>query len=87
MVALGGNFVSTANHPGIFGRAILAQLFEEFFEARVQLANRAVAVEAQREIARRRHVLVYARLAASGTVDGTCSVFRETVGATKPSVF
>jgi len=65
VVALGGYFVGAANHPGIFGRAVLAKLFEELFEARVQLANGAVAVEAKREIARRRHVLVYARKGAS----------------------
>ncbi len=60
VVALGGNFVGAANHPGIFRGAVLLELVEEFFEARVELANRAVAVEAQRKVARRRHVLVYA---------------------------
>jgi len=39
---------------------VLLELVEEFFEARVELANRAVAVETERKITRRRHVLVYA---------------------------
>jgi hypothetical protein len=56
-VALGGNLVGAADHPGIFGRAVLAELFEELFEARVELANGAVAIEAQRQIARRGHLL------------------------------
>jgi hypothetical protein len=60
VVALGGDFVGAANHPGIFGGAVLAELVEELFEAGVELANRAVAVEAKRKIARRGHVLVYA---------------------------
>jgi len=65
VVALGGNFVGAADHPGIFGGAILAELFEQLFEARVELANRAVAIEAQRDFVRRRHGLVYARMWAS----------------------
>ena len=60
VVALGSDFVGAANHPGIFGGAVLAELFEEFFQARVELANGAVAVEAQRDFVRRRHGLVYA---------------------------
>src|SRR6267143_1120757 len=60
VVALGGDFVGAADHPGIFGRAVLFELFEQLFEARVELANRAIAVEAQRNVARRGHVLVYA---------------------------
>jgi hypothetical protein len=66
VVALGGNFVGAADHPGIFGRAVLAELFEELFEACVELANGAVAIEAQRQITRRGHVLVYAQLGTSG---------------------
>src|SRR5262249_11861684 len=60
VMALRGDLVGAANHPGIFGRTILFQFFEKLFEARVQLPNRAVAVEAERQIARRRHGLVYA---------------------------
>src|SRR5207245_8597432 len=66
MMTLGGDFVGAANHPGIFGGAVLAELFEELFEACVELANGAVAVEAQRDFVRRRHGLVYAGKAASG---------------------
>jgi hypothetical protein len=80
VVALGGNLVSAANHPGIFGGTILAKFFEELFEARVQLAHRAIAVEAQREVARRRHVLVYAGKGASGENglgEDSCSVNRD----------
>jgi len=65
-VALRGNLVGTANHPGIFGGAVFAELFEELFEARVELANRAVAVEAEGDFVRRRHGLVYAGKGASG---------------------
>src|SRR5712691_6400669 len=66
VMALRGDFVGAADHPGIFGRAVLAELFEQFFEAGVELANGAVAVEAERQIARRGHVLVYAGKGASG---------------------
>jgi hypothetical protein len=59
-VALGGDFVGAAEHPGIFGGAVLAELFEQFLEAPVELANSAVAVEAERDFVRRRHGLVYA---------------------------
>ena len=59
------NFVSAAKHPGIFGRTVLAELFEQFLEARVELANGAVAVEAERDFVRRRHGLVYAGKGAS----------------------
>src|SRR5580658_9949776 len=61
VMALGSNFVGATDHPGIFGRTIFAEFFEEFFKAGFQLADRAVALEAQRDIAGRRHVLVYAR--------------------------
>ena len=54
-VAFGRDFISAANHPGIFRRAILAELFEQLFEARVELPLGAVTVEVQRQIARRRH--------------------------------
>jgi len=59
-VALGSDFVGAANNPGIFGRAVLAQLFEEFLEACVELALGAVAIEVERDVARRRHRLFYA---------------------------
>ena len=42
---LGGYFVSAADHPGIFGGAIFAQLGQQFFEAGVELALGAIAVE------------------------------------------
>src|SRR5271168_3598325 len=58
-MAFGGDFVGTANDPRIVGRAILAELCEEFFEARVQLAIVAVAVKIEREIAGGRHGIVY----------------------------
>src|SRR5713226_633488 len=66
VMALRSNFIGAAEHPGILGRAVLTEFFEEFFESRVQQASRAVAVEAQREIARRGHGLVYAQTGASG---------------------
>src|SRR5208282_5313577 len=40
---------------------VLAAFFEQFLETNLKLADSAVALEAQRNIARRRHVLVYAR--------------------------
>ena len=66
MMALGSNFVGSPHHPGIFGGAVDAQLFEQFFKARVELSRGAVAVELERKIARGRHGLVYARRGASG---------------------
>ena len=48
VVALGGNLVGAPDHPGIFGGAVLSKFFEQFFKARVELASRAVAVEAER---------------------------------------
>jgi len=65
VVALGRDFVGAAEHPGIFRGAVLAELFEELLEASVELANGAVAVEAQRDFVRRRHGLVYAGKGAS----------------------
>ena len=59
-VALGGNFVGPAQHPRIFGRTVLAELFQQFLEASIELANRAIAVEAERDFVRRRHGSVYA---------------------------
>src|SRR6267143_2852756 len=59
-VALGGDLVGAPDHPGIFGGAVLAEIFEKFLEARVELTNGAVAVKAQRDFVRRRHGLVYA---------------------------
>ena len=58
-VAFRGDFVGAANHPGIFGGAILAQLGEEFIEAGVELADVAVAMEVQRKVAGGRHETVY----------------------------
>jgi len=66
VMALRGDFVGAADHPGIFGRAVLAELFEKFFEACVELANGTVAVEAERDFVRRRHGLVYAGKGGSG---------------------
>jgi hypothetical protein len=60
-MALGSDFVGAANHPGVFGGAMLAQLGEKFLEADVELALGAVAVEAERNVTRRRHSLVYDR--------------------------
>src|SRR6266849_868180 len=60
-VPFGGDFVGAADKPGIFRRAILAELGKEFLEAGVELALGAVAMEVQRNVASRRHILVYAR--------------------------
>ncbi len=60
VVALRGDLVGAAEHPGVFGRAVLAELFEELLKAGVELARGAVAVEAERDFVRRGHVLVYA---------------------------
>jgi hypothetical protein len=65
VVALGGDFVGAADHPGVFGGAVLSEFLEEFFEASVKLANGAVAVEAERDFVRRGHVLVYAGMGSS----------------------
>jgi hypothetical protein len=59
-VPLRGNFIGAADHPGIFRRAVLAELFKQLLEARIELANRAVKVEAERDFVGRRHSLVYA---------------------------
>src|SRR6267143_2732834 len=66
MMALGGNFVGAPHHPGIFRGPVDAELLEQFFEARVELARGAVAVKLERKIARGRHGLVYARRGISG---------------------
>src|SRR5260370_28470003 len=60
VVTFGGNFVGAADHPGIFGGAVLAEFLEQFLEAGVELANRAIAVEAKRDFVRRRPGLGYA---------------------------
>jgi hypothetical protein len=60
-VALGSYFIGAAHDPGIFGRAVFAEFFEEFFKPGFKLPYSAVALEAQRDIARRRHRQVYAR--------------------------
>src|SRR5215813_1390475 len=54
-VAFGGDFVGTANLPGVLRGAILAQLVEEFLHPRVQQALGALAVKVQRKIARTGH--------------------------------
>src|SRR5208282_1042579 len=59
-MALGSNFVRPADHPRIFGRAVFAELCEEFFKAGFELTGDAVTLEAQWHITGRRHVLVYA---------------------------
>src|ERR1700676_3017642 len=71
-MALGGNLVSTADNPGIFGWTVLAEFFEELFETGFELADGAVALEAQGNITGRRHVLVYVRIGqrASRRVSG-----------------
>src|SRR5260370_40275970 len=66
VMALGGNFVSASEHPGVFGGAVLAELLEQFLETSVELASGAVAVEGQWDFVRRRHGLVYAGMGASG---------------------
>jgi len=66
VVALGGNFVGAAEHPGILGRTVLAELLDQFLEASVELASGAVAVEGQGDFFRRRNGLVYAGKGASG---------------------
>ncbi len=45
-VALAGDFVGAANYPRILGRPVFAKFFEEFLEARLQLADGAVPLEA-----------------------------------------
>jgi len=59
-MTLSSDFVGAANNPRIFGRTIEAELGEELFEAGIELALEAVAVELQRNIAGRRHKEVYA---------------------------
>src|SRR5947209_4398851 len=65
-MALRGNLIGAADDPGILGRAVLLELFEKLFKARVKLANRADAVEAQRQITGRRHGLVYSQRRGKG---------------------
>jgi hypothetical protein len=45
-MALTGNFVGAANYPRVLGRPIFAKFFEEFLEARLQLANSSIPLEA-----------------------------------------
>src|ERR1700682_3469777 len=52
---LGSNVIRAAHHPGIFGRAVLAELLQQRFQLGVELAFDAIAVEIQRQVARRRH--------------------------------
>jgi hypothetical protein len=59
-MTLRSNFVSTADDPRVFGGTVFAEFFEEFFEARFELPDSAVALEAQRNITGRRHIQVYA---------------------------
>src|SRR6185437_4855238 len=75
-VTLRGNLVRTAHHPRSFGRTIFAEFFEELLEAEFKLASGAVALEAQRNIAGRRHILVYAgkgQCASCGRAGGLCN--------------
>jgi hypothetical protein len=58
-MAFRGDFIGTANQPGIFGRAVFSELGEEFFEASVELPLVAVAVKIKGNVSCRRHVLVY----------------------------
>jgi hypothetical protein len=45
-MTLRSNFVGAANYPRIFGRPVFAKFFEEFLEARLQLAEGAIPLEA-----------------------------------------
>jgi len=45
MVALGGDFERTTHRPGVFRRPVGAQLFEEFFQAGVELPFSPVPVK------------------------------------------
>jgi hypothetical protein len=48
VMALRGNFIGPAYHPGIFGRAILAELFQQLVQASIELALGAVAMKMER---------------------------------------
>src|SRR5258708_4418652 len=48
VMALRGNFIGAAYHPGIFGRAILAELFQQLVQASIELALGAVAMKMER---------------------------------------
>src|SRR6516162_930963 len=53
-----------ANQPRVLGGPVGAQFFEEFFEAGVDLAFRAIPVEIQRQVGTRSHSSVYAQWAS-----------------------
>jgi len=48
VMALRGNFIGPAYHPRIFGRAILAELFQQLVQASIELALGAVAMKMER---------------------------------------
>ncbi len=50
-MTFGGDFVGAANDPGIFGRAILAELGKQLFQTGIQEALSALAVKLQGKIA------------------------------------
>src|SRR5438045_9336306 len=66
VMPLRSDLVRAADDPGALGGTVLLELFEQLFQAGVELPNRAHAVEAQRQIARRRHGLVYPQRRCKG---------------------
>ena len=54
------DFIRATDQPRVFRGPVGLQFYEEFFEARIELALGAVAVEIQGKIGGRRHTLVYA---------------------------
>ena len=66
VMPLRSDLVRAADDPGVLGGTVLLELFEQLFQAGVELPNRAHAVEAQRQIARRRHGLVYPQRRGKG---------------------
>src|SRR5260221_7655162 len=59
VVAFGGYLERASHRPGAFRCPVGAKLFEQLFQARVQLPLSPVTVEVQRDIRRRRHSPVY----------------------------
>src|SRR5260221_10088803 len=59
VVAFGGYFERAPHRPGVFRWPVGAKLFEQLFQASVQLPLSPVTVEVQRDIRRRRHSPVY----------------------------
>ena len=66
VMPLRSNLIRAADDPRVLGGTVLFELFEQLFQAGVELPNRAHAVEAQRQIARRRHGLVYPQRRGKG---------------------